>query len=111
MVTINGEPMEGKTPMTLKISQEKDLGIVVEKPGYEAASATVTTKTSWWMALLWTKSDPRAQYIEENEVTIPMKKIPTLSTYTPSRLPSWKNEHPDKSRKPIAPPLRPMPPF
>jgi len=108
-VCINGKSYEGKTPITLEIKQDKDLGIVVDKPGYETTSATVTTKTSWWVALLWTKSDPRAQYIEENEITIPMKKIPTVASYKPSVLPAWKDEKPAKGS--ALPPLRPLPAF
>lgn len=112
-VCINGKKLEGKTPITTRISQEKDLGIVVEKPGYEATTATVTTKTSWWLSLLWTKHDPRAQYIEEDEVTIPMKKIPTAAHYTPSPLPAWKGEKVSSAWPSAAapPPLRALPRF
>lgn len=88
-VAINGVPQQGVTPMTVEVSQEKDLGIVVSKPGYENAAHTVTTQTSWWQALLWTKNDPRAQYIDEDEVTIPMKKIPTPENFRPTSLPAY----------------------
>lgn len=88
-IAINGEKQEGKTPMTLVISQEKDLGIVATKPGYEATAHTVYTQSSWFQALLWTKSDPRAQYISEDEVTIQMKKIPTPEGYRPSTIPEY----------------------
>lgn len=88
-ICINGEPKPGVTPMTLEISQEKDLGIVATKPGYESAACTVPTETSWWHALLWTKSDPRAQYIPEDEVTIPMRKIPSAEMYKPTPLPEY----------------------
>lgn len=88
-IFINGEPQPGVTPMTLEISQKKDLGIVASKPGYENAALTVPTRTSWWLALLWTKNDPRAQYIEEDEVTIPMEKIPTPEVFRPGKLPEY----------------------
>lgn len=102
-ITINGEPQNGKTPMTLEINQGKNLGIVASKPGYETAAETVRTRTSWWMALLWTKNDPRAQYIEEDKVKIHLEKIPTLQDFRPTALPSY-NAAPSK-----APALRPMP--
>lgn len=110
-VSINGKKLEGKTPITTSISQEKDLGIVVDKPGYEVTTATVTTKTNWWLSLLWTEHDPRAQYIEADEITIPMKKIPTAAQYTPSTLPSWKGEKAASSSAATPPPLRPLPHF
>ncbi len=112
-VCINGKRLEGTTPITTRISQEKDLGIVVEKPGYEVTTATVTTKTSWWLSLLWTEHDPRAQYIEEDEVTIPMKKIPTAANYSPSPLPAWRGEKSSSTRPSSVapPPLRALPRF
>lgn len=88
-ISINGVPQEGTTPMTLEIAQSKDLGIVASKPGYENAACTVVTQTSWWQSLLWTKSDPRSQYIEEDEVTIPMEKIPTPELFRPTKLPAY----------------------
>lgn len=105
-ISINGNAVAGVTPITMKISQEKDLGIVATKPGYETGAKTVETRTSWWLALLWTKSDPRAQYIEEDEVQITLKKIPTVSEYRPSVLPPYNEGEKDKSG---APPLPPMP--
>lgn len=86
-VSINGQPIEGRTtPMTIDIREDKDLGIVVEKPGYCVESATVNTQTSWWRALLWTENDPRARYIEEDSITIPLTPLRTNSTYTPTIL-------------------------
>ena len=105
-VHINGQLIEGTTPVTTEIKQDKDLGIVVEKPGYQVASATVYTATSWWRALLWTKNDPKARYIEENEVTIPMEKIRTISTYTPTTLPAF---NPPARALEAAPSLHAMP--
>lgn len=91
-VCINGKKVEGKTPLTLEIEQGKDLGIVVDKPGYAVASKTVTTQTSWWKAILWTKNDPKAQYIEEDDVHIRMKVIPSASSYVPTKLPAFQGE-------------------
>lgn len=88
-VHINGELMEGTTPLTTEVEQSKDLGIVVEKDGYQVGSATVYTQTSWWRALLWTKNDPKARYIEEDAVTIPMEKVKTIRSYTPTVLPKF----------------------
>ncbi len=112
-VAINGKPYDGmKTPMTITISQEKNLGITVTKPGYEVAGHTVETKTGFWSALLWNKRDPRAQYIEEDEVTIPLRKIPSAASFVPSSLPGYQ---PPTTRRGIEdspiPALRDMPAF
>ena len=107
-MAINGVPQEGKTPMTLDIKQEKDLGIVVDKPGYESAAQTVNTRTNWWLSLLWTKHDPRAQYIEEDEVTIPLKKIPTAGDFRPSAMPPYTGGG-GLTAPAEVPALRPMP--
>lgn len=106
-IYLNGELQQGKTPMTLTISQKKDLGIVASKPGYENAAYTVKTQQSWWLSLLWTKNDPRAQYIEENEVTIPMKRIPSAADYRPTSLPKYTGG--GGLTTPQAPSLRPLP--
>lgn len=109
-VSINGKPVEGKTPVTTTIRQDKDLGIVVEKPGYQLASRTVYTQSSWWLSLLWTEHDPRAQYIEEDEVTIPLKRIPTAAEYKPTPLPPYTGGQ-TEGAKSVAPALRPLPEF
>lgn len=88
-VSINGVDMPGTTPFTTKVSQRTDLGIVVSKPGYEVTSAKVETRTNFWLGLLWMRNDPRAQYIKENSVTIPMRRIPTISEYRPAPLPAY----------------------
>lgn len=109
-VSINGQPVGARTPVTIDISQDKDLGIVVEKDGYAVESATVQTKTSWLGSLLWTDSSPHARYIEEDEITIPMRKLKTNSTYTPTIMDSFsfpEDRAPLKNSK--APELRPMP--
>ncbi|MBQ3526001.1 MAG: PEGA domain-containing protein [Akkermansia sp.] len=112
-VSINGNPITGQTPVSTKIREDKDLGIVVEKPGYQVESVTVNTKTSWWKSLLWTENDPRARYIEEDEITIPMVPLRTNSTYTPSTLTPFRE--PSDTRSPLhdskAPALRDLPPM
>lgn len=115
-VTINGKSIPGVTPVTTEIREDKDLGIVVERPGYEVASRTINTKTSWWRSLLWTENDPRARYIEEDSVTIPMKPLRNNSTYTPSTLDSFRmptSSSSDSPYKPLrdskVPALRDMP--
>ncbi len=115
-VTINGKSISGVTPVTTEIREDKDLGIVVERPGYEVGSLTVNTKTSWWRSLLWTENDPRARYIEEDSVTIPLKPLRNNATYTPSTLDSFQlptSDSSSSSYKPLnnstAPALRDMP--
>lgn len=108
-VSINGKDVEGKTPLTVTVEQSKDLGIVVDKPGYRVASKTIYTQSNWWLSLLWTRNDPRSQYIEEDEVFIPMEKIQGVKDYKPSVLPAY-----DESkfrRSSAVPELRPMPDF
>ena len=105
-VHINGQLIEGTTPVTTEIREDKDLGIVVEKEGYQVGSATVHTKTSWWRALLWTENDPLARYIEEDEVTIPLQRIETVSSYTPTVLPAF---NPPPRAIQAAPSLSPLP--
>ena len=105
-VHINGKLIEGTTPVTTEIAQDKDLGIVVEKEGYQVGSATICTQTSWWRSLLWTENDPLARYIEQDEVTIPMEKIRTVKTYTPTLLPTF---NPPPAAIQAAPSLRPLP--
>ncbi len=110
-IAINGKPYAGvKTPMTVTVAQDKDLGITAMKPGYEVATKTVQTQTSTWGAILWNKHDPRAQYIEEDEVVIPMKKIPTAASFTPTSIPGYQPPN-RKGLQSSAPELRPMPQF
>ena len=106
VVHINGKLIEGTTPVTTEIEQDKDLGIVVEKPGYNVGSATVRTRTSWWLSLLWTEDDPKARYIEEDEVVIPMQRMNTINSYTPTLMPSFT---PPAAAVNAAPALRPLP--
>lgn len=93
--------------MTLRIKQDKDLGIVVRKPGYQSTSETVRTKTSMFQSLLWTSHDPRAQYIEEDEITIPLTPISTPANFTPTKIPAYNNPNIPAPVK--APALRDMP--
>lgn len=106
-VSVNGVPLRGKTPVTLTVSQKKDLGIVASKPGYESAAYTVKTRSSWWLSLLWTKNDPKAQYIAENEVKLTLKKIPLTQDYSPSAIPPYTGGGGRTS--PQVPALRPIP--
>lgn len=109
-VSINGKPIEGKTPVTTTIAQDKDLGIVVDKPGYRIASQTIYTQSNWWLRLLWSENDPRSQYIEEDEVFIPLEKISTAESFVPSTLPPYTGGAAASKRSSSAPPpLRPMP--
>ena len=111
-VTINGKPIEGKTPVTTTIEQDKDLGIVVDKPGYRIASTTVYTQSNWWLRLLWSESDPRSQFIEEDEIFVPMEKISSAAAFVPSSLPAYTGQSAAAKRETrSAPPLRPMPEF
>lgn len=112
-VCINGEVIQGKTPMKIKVSQKKDLGIVASKAGYETAAKTLYTHSSWWLSLLWTKNDPRARYIEEDEVTLTLAKIPSAEGYKPSSLPPYTGgggcTAPPRLPASQIPELRPMP--
>ncbi len=110
-ITINGKDQKQCTPLTVQINQGKDLGITAFKPGYEVASATVATQTSFWRALLWNKHDPRARYIEEDEITIPLKKISTAASFKPSKLPAYNPPFKTRPKGSSAPALRPMPSF
>ncbi len=110
-VAINGKHYEGrKTPLTVTIEQDKDLGITVTKPGYEVATYTVETQTSMWGTILWNKHDPRARYIEEDEVTISLRKIPTAAGFTPTSMPGYQPPA-HKGLDSAVPALREMPQF
>ncbi len=110
-IVINGKPCGGqKTPMTITIDQDKNLGITAMKPGYEVTTRTVETQTSTWGAILWNKHDSRAQYIEEDEITIPMKKISTAAGFRPSSMPGYQPPSRALNEKDI-PKLREMPEF
>lgn len=105
MVVVNGKKV-GASPVTLDIKQDKSLAIVVTKPGFEAATATVKNEPDFWLSLLWTKNDPKAQVIKQNSITIPMKSIPTSQGYNPGSLPDFSMPKPGTDDVPS---LRAMP--
>ena len=108
-ISINGEPI-GKSPVTTEINQDKALGIMARKPGYMIASETITPQTSKFLAFIWTKDDPKAQYIEEDSVHINLQKIQTTQSYTPSVMPPYTGGGGSTSAAlPEVPALRPMP--
>ena len=108
-ITINGEYV-GKTPLVTTIAQDKTLGIVARKSGYEIGSETLVPTSSPFLSFVWTENDPKAKYIEEDSVTIPLKKIPTPSSYTPSIMPKYTGGGGSTSAAlPEVPALRPMP--
>lgn len=108
-IAINGKPV-GKSPLTLEVEQSKTLGIVAHKDGYELGSATVPTKPHWFLAILWTKTDPKAQVLTQDSVHIPLKKIPSSADFKPLPLPAFappSGTFPERESE--APALRPMP--
>lgn len=119
-VRINGKPV-GVTPLTTEIKQDKDLGIVVQKPGYEVASRTLKTKNNFWLGLIWAQNDPKALYIDEDEVYVVLRPIPTLTNYSPGTLPEYtggkgrtadlfaKKTQGNKSADTAPPKLKPLP--
>lgn len=108
-IAINGKHV-GKSPLTLEVEQTKTLGIVAHKDGYELGSATVATKPHWFLALLWTTTDPKAQVLTQDSVDISMKKIPSAADFSPVPLPAFAppaGTFPE--RRSEVPALRPMP--
>lgn len=87
-ITINGKPF-GTSPATGKVDQDKSLGILAQKEGYEVAGATVPTSISKWRTIWWTEHSPKSRYIEQDEITIPLTKVPTLEDYKPTELPPY----------------------
>lgn len=87
-ITLNGTPV-GTSPVTLTIEQNKTLGLIARKEGYALGTATIHTQPHWFYSLLWTKNDPKARIIEQDEVTIPLRKIDTASDYIPVPLPAY----------------------
>lgn len=108
-IAINGKHV-GKSPLTLEVEQTKTLGIVAHKDGYELGTATVPTKSHWFLALLWTKDDPKAQILTRDSVHISMKKIPSAADFKPMPLPAFAppaGTFPERENE--APALRPLP--
>ena len=87
-ITLNGEPV-GQSPVTLTIEQDKSLGLIAYKEGYALGTATIPTQPRWFYSLFWTKNDPKARVIEQDEVTIPLRPITDAADYTPVRLPAY----------------------
>lgn len=85
LITLNGKEV-GTSNLTMEIEQCQDLGIVAEKPGYQAAATTVETKVNPFLSFIWTDESPYARYIDEDEVTIPLRRLMTPETYRPSTL-------------------------
>lgn len=112
-VTVNGKPV-GVTPLVTRVKQDKSLAIVAFKPGYRVASKTVPTKTNWWRTLLWTKHDPKAQYLEESSAHLHLTPVVSSAAYKPSVLPAYAPgaKLPQRAATPsAAPALRPLPPL
>jgi hypothetical protein len=108
-ITINGEAV-GKTPLTTEIAQDKTLGIVARKDGYEIGAATLSPVSSRFLSFIWTENDPKSKYIEEDSVTIALKKLRTTETYTPKAMPTYDGGGGStKACLPEVPELRPMP--
>ncbi len=108
-ISINGQYV-GKSPVTTEINQDKTLGIIAHKSGYEVASETISPVSSKFLSFIWTESDPKSKYIEEDSVSITMKKIQTASSYTPSTMPAYTGGGGSTSAAiPEPPALRPMP--
>lgn len=108
-ITINGEPV-GTTPLVTTIAQDKTLGIVARKSGYMVASETISPVRSKFLSFIWTENDPKAKYIEEDSVTIPLEKFPEPEAYKPTQLPAYTGGGGSTSAAlPEVPALRPMP--
>lgn len=88
-IYINGERAEGNSPLHTEIDQSKDLAIVAIKPGYEVTSENIQTMTSFWKSLVWTQKDPLAQYIEQDSIIIPLKKLQDAKDYRSSKIPKF----------------------
>lgn len=85
LITLNGKEV-GTSNLTMEIEQCQDLAIVAEKPGYQAAAATVQTEVNPFLSFIWTDESPYARYIDEDEVTIPLRRLMTPETYSPTTL-------------------------
>ena len=75
--------------MIVTVNQKRALGIVASKSGYESSAYTVNTRSNWWLSLLWTKDDPRAQIIPEDEVDITLRRITTAETFRAKAMPPY----------------------
>ncbi len=115
-IRINGEEKESKTPFTTSVKQRENVAIVAEKTGYVTTTRNIEPATDTFLSVVWTKSDERTRYIEEDVINIPMKKIETPKLYKATELPAFNppfktySGEEDKSIE-EAPTLRPMPKF
>lgn len=112
-ISVNGEYV-GKSPVVTEIKQDKSIGIVARKAGYEIGTETLTPETSRFLAFVWTKNDPKAKYIKikDDTVTIPLKEIKKPEHYTPTKLPAYTGgQGPTTPSLPQPPALRPLPDF
>lgn len=110
-IAINGKRV-GVSPLTVEVAQNKNLSVSAYKPGYQVAEKTLETQTNWWLTLLWTENDPKARFIEEDTVELPMNRIPSAAEYTPSEMPAFVPLGGKKAgtfSASDAPELRPMP--
>lgn len=107
-ITINGEFI-GKSPVTTEIKQDKTLGIVARKEGYQIASETIAPATSRFLSFIWTESDPKSKFIKEDSIDITLDKVLTPATYVPSVMPSYTGGGGSTTPSlPEPPALRPM---
>ena len=108
-ISVNGKYV-GKSNVEIEIEQDKTLGIVAHKSGYEVTSATITPVTSKFLSFIWTESDPKSKYIAEDSVHLTLRKLQTPASYTPRAMPPYTGGGgPTSAVVPAAPELRPMP--
>ena len=87
-ISINGKDV-GTSPVTTQVEQTGDLAIIAQKPGYELAATSIATKQGKLRSFLWTKWSSKAQYIQEDEVTLPLRPIVAPQDYKPAELPPF----------------------
>lgn len=88
-ISINGKDV-GTSPVTTRVEQTGDLAIVAQKPGYELAATSIATKQGKLRSFLWTEWSSKAQYIEEDEVTLPLRRMEAPQDYKPAELPPFR---------------------
>ena len=106
------EAGEGRSAwgIEIDIEQDKTLGIVAHKSGYEVASATIRPVTSKFLSFIWTESHSRSKYIAEDSVHLTLRKLQTPASYTPRAMPPYTGGGgPTSAVVPKVPELRPMP--
>lgn len=108
------EAGEGRSAwgIEINIEQDKTLGIVAHKSGYEVASATIRPITSKFLSFIWTESHSRSKRIAEDSVHLTLRKLQTPASYTPRAMPPYTGGGgPTSAVVPAAPELRLMPDF